>query len=103
MEKEGTFENWMLEIPNRWSTIFQSFIDLGMYDLSGMGDFIPLSWQTLHAYASCTDALHEEWQFLAIRQMSTKYLEGMHSGVEPLSIPPWLRDEDGYCEPSISS
>lgn len=73
--------------------LLSAMIEMGAVERDGMGNMLPLRWETLWAYAQATGDLAEPWEFRAIRTMSEAFINGAHSGIHPASIPPVEREE----------
>jgi hypothetical protein len=66
--------------------------DLGFIARDGLGGEQALEWPTLWAYGQATGALVEAWEYTVLRDMSQAYLRGRIEGMEPLSMPPAMRE-----------
>ena len=73
--------------------LLDALFEVGPVSQDGMGNWRPISWTDLQAYASLTGAIGERWEMHTVMRMSKAYLKGI-SDKEPLSIPPCLREEE---------
>ena len=67
-----------------------AFLDCGPVRHDGAGQR-PIEWRDALAYATCTDAISEPWEFRVMCRMSLAYLQELQGGTDPLRIPPTVR------------
>lgn len=60
---------------------------MGPTEPSPFGE-VPVSWTNLKAFAECTEAISETWEFQVVWEMSREYMANRSLGKNVLTIPP---------------
>jgi hypothetical protein len=68
--------------------LLTALFEAGPSEHHAMGGELPLSWQTLDAYARATGAICEPWEFRTLRDMSAAYVAEKEAGKEVYALAP---------------
>lgn len=101
IEKEGRTPNFPTGLRGQY--LLDMLLEAGPTKHIGQGEEHPLSWSDLHAYACCTGAVQEVWEFELLKELSIEFLQGKIQGKSPLSIEPYLQEEDRWTSSNSAS
>jgi len=64
----------LLRMPECDGLVLSAFIDCGIYQPTGMGGSIALSWQEIKAYSEVTNVNLTSWEASMVHLMSSEYI-----------------------------